>query len=103
MKIIAHAAHGDVIVQMTDRELANIVGKDYESELAVRGNYTRLEGTEIGTEYQVSKAWNRLRSQSRAANELEGVSKTLSALADLVTQTKVTFTNCTAEQDGGAK
>ena len=102
MRIIAHAAHGDVIVQMNERELANVAGKDYESDLVVRG-HTRIEGTEIGTEYKVSEAWNRLRSQSRAAGELEGVSKTLSALADLVTQTKVAFTNCTVGQEGGGK
>ena len=103
MKIIAHAAHGDVIVQMSDAELANVVGKDYSSELVVRGNHTRLEGTEIGTEYQVSVVWRRLKHQAAAANELQGVSNTLSALAELVTQTKVTFTNCTAEENGGAK
>lgn len=103
MRIIATIYDEKVLVEMTHRELANVVGKDHERELVVRGNYTRTEGTEVGIEYAVSTAWNRLQEQAKAARELEGVSKTLAALADLVTQTKVAYTNATASAEGGAK
>jgi hypothetical protein len=68
----------------------------------IQGYGRRIEGTEVGTEYEVGAAWHRLRSQAEAAEKLEGVSKTLTALADLVTQTKVTYVNATL-QEGGAK
>jgi hypothetical protein len=103
VKIIAKISDNKVLVEMTHRELANVVGKDYENELVVRGNYTRTGGTEVGTEYKISDAWFRLRSQASAAMDLEGVSKTLSALSDLVLQTKVAYTNATKEEDGGTK
>lgn len=105
MKIIARIDGDRILVEMTERELAHVAGRDFESQLRpqIQGYGKRIEGTEVGTEYDVAKAWFRLQAQAQAAEKLEGVSKTLTALAYLVTLTKVTFTNCTAEQEGGAK
>lgn len=107
MKIVATISSERVLVEMSARELANVTGKDYESELRPREQPygSHKDGLEVGTEYMVSPAWFRLMSQERASKELESVSKTLSALADLVTQTKVQLVNCTAEGsiEGGAK
>lgn len=104
MRITARIDGDRLLVEMTERELANVAGKNFATELRpeIQGYGKRIEGTEVGTEYEVGAAWHRLRLQAEAAEKLEGVSKTLAALADLVTQTKVTFTNCT-EKEGGSK
>lgn len=102
MKIIATTGCG-ILVEMTPRELANITGRDYEEQLETRGQHTKSTGTEIGTTHEVSPAWKRLRRQEDVADKLEDVSKTLSLLAEIVTQTKVQFTNCTQEGSEGAR
>ena len=85
---------------MTEREVANFSGLDYDHQLGTATGYSRKSGLEVGTEYNISQAWQRLRQQEDAAQKLENVSKTLTALADLVTQTKVAYTSATVE--GGA-
>lgn len=98
MKIIARIDSGKLLVEMTEREIAHVSGHNTESEMN-----TKRHGDPFmtGTEYAVSPAWRRLQEQATAADRLEGVSRTLTALADLVKQTKVQFTNCTAATPEG--
>lgn len=108
MKIVATMGEGKVLVEMTHREIANVVGKRTEDGLEVHRRCAsyHLTGLEVGTEYQVSPAWQRLEQQETVASQLEGVSRTLAALSDLVTQTKVQFTSATADApktEGGAR
>jgi hypothetical protein len=105
VKIIARISGDKLLVEMTQREIANVTGKHHSSELTISTYGRHITGFETGTEYKVSPAWDRLQQQAKAAEQLEGVCKTLAALSDLVTQTKVQFTNCTAatEANGGAQ
>jgi hypothetical protein len=106
VKIIARISEDELLVEMTEREIANVTGKNGTEELAVRNPYgSSRTGFETGTEYKVSTAWDRLTAQAKAAKQLERVSKILDALSDLVTQTKVQFTNATVatEASGGAR
>lgn len=108
MKIVGTIGTDNLLVAMTPRELARVSGLgSYEDALTPKERTygRRLTGLEPGTEYEVGAAWDRLRNQAEAAAKLGGVSKTLSALADLVTQTKVAYTNATAaepQKEGGA-
>ena len=90
---------------MTEREIANVVGHNRVDDFP-RSRW-HDEVLRVGTEFQVSPAWDRLQQQARAAEQLEGVSKTLSALSDLVTQTRVQFKaatdECAPEPVGGAR
>lgn len=95
MKIIARINENRLLVEMTEREIANLAGHNYEREL--QRSRGESDPFPTGREYQVHEAWGRLQQQAKAAEQLEGVSKTLAALSDLVTQTKVQFTNATAE------
>lgn len=95
MKIIARIDSSRLLVEMTEREVANVSGYNREAQVPYAGHYN--DAFRCGAEYQVSPAWDRLQQQAKAAEQLEDVSKTLSALSDLVTQTKVQFTNATAE------
>jgi hypothetical protein len=107
VKIIARISTDRLLVEMTEREIANVAGHISERHLAAhQWEHKRdQEPLRIGTEYKVSLAWDRLQQQAKAAEQLEGVSKTLAALSDLVTQTKVQFTNATVatEGNGGAQ
>ena len=106
MKIIARINGDKLLVEMTEREIANVTGKNEAEELGLRNLYGNPRtGFETGTEYKLSPAWDRLQQQEKAAEQLAGVSKTLAALSDLVTQTKVQFTNATVatEVNGGAQ
>ena len=103
MKIIARIDGSRVLVEMTEREVAHVVGYNYEGQLPHTRNQD--EAFLSGTVYQVSPVWHRLQDQAVAAEKLEGVSKTLAALSDLVLQTKVQYTNVLAESpkmEGGA-
>lgn len=102
MKIIARISDDKVLVEMSAREVARVSGRDYETNLVPeRQPYgQRLDGLEVGTTYNVHDAWSRLREQESAAAKLEGVSKTLAALSDLVLQTKVAYTAATAPEGG---
>lgn len=103
MKIIARINGDKLLVEMTEREIANVAG--YNSESQLPHAWKPADALNVGMQYEVSPAWNRLQQQAKAADQLEGVSKTLAALSDLVTQTKVQFTNATAEApktEGGA-
>jgi len=105
VKIIARINGNKLLVEMTEREIANVAGRNRPDDLANPQTWGhQITGLETGTEYQLSPAWDRLQQQARAAEQLEGVSKTLAALSDLVTQTRVQFTNATAttETNGGA-
>ncbi len=85
MKIIAKISGSNVLVQMTDRELANIVGKNHEQQLEPPRNYgPRLDGLEVGTEYKVSEIYNRLRQQEQATEKLETAKRNLLAVAGLL-------------------
>jgi len=103
VKIIARIDSNRLIVEMTEREIANIAGYSYESQLP----HVRRpeEALRPGVEYKISPAWDRLRQQAEVSEKLVGVSKALAALSDLVTQTKVQFANATSEApkaEGGA-
>jgi hypothetical protein len=104
VKIIARINCDKLLVEMTEQEVANVTGKNDPGDLRIPTYVRQITGFETGTEYKVSPAWDRLQRQAKAAEQLEGVSKTLAALSDLVTQTKVQFTNATAttETNGGA-
>lgn len=106
MKIIARINTDKLLVEMTEREIANVAGHISERDL-VNHQWEHKRDQEplrVGAEYKVSPAWDRLQQQAKAAEQIEGVSKTLAALSDLVTQTKVQFTNATTakEASGGA-
>lgn len=107
MKIIARISGDKLLVEMTEREIANVAGHISERDLA-NHQWERKRDQEplrVGAEYKVSPAWDRLQQQAKAAEQLESVSRTLASLSNLVTQTKVQFTNCTAatEGNGGAQ
>lgn len=97
MKILGTVGQHNLLVEMTPRELARVSGLgSYEDSLRPENRYGgHRTGLEPGTVYEVGAAWDRLQEQAMAATKLEGVSKTLTALADLVMQTKVQFTQCT--------
>lgn len=85
MKIIAKISGSNVLVQMTDRELANIVGKNYERDLEPARNYgPHMDGLEVGTEYKVSEIYRRLRQQEQATEKLETAKRNLLAVAGLL-------------------
>jgi len=107
MKIIAHIQPDTVVlVEMTVRELANIAGEDYESELAPSEKYgLRLNGLEVGSVYEVSPVWRRLRKQEHIKDQLEGAAKSLESLASLI---RYEAPRCTPPEEpkaeeGGAK
>jgi hypothetical protein len=83
MKIVATVGESRVLVEMTGRELANIVGKTYENQLSNDTRYTRLNGLEVGTQYDVSTIYNRLRKQEDAAATIEQGRKAALALAEM--------------------
>ena len=84
MKIIAHIGSGTVLVEMHKQEFAHVVGKDYESELECGGPYTRNDGFQVGTEYNASEIYKRLRRQEQVNSQLDQAANSLNALADLI-------------------
>jgi hypothetical protein len=82
MKIVATIAENRILVEMSGRELANIVGKDYQDNLET-GGYSRKTGMEVGTQYNVSEIYNRLRKQKEAAATIEQGRKSALALAEM--------------------
>lgn len=98
MKIIARVNDNKLLVEMSEQEIANVIGKNTTGELRIPTYGREITGFEVGTEYKVSEAWYRLRDQARASDQLKNVSKTLAALSDLVLQTEVQFTSSTAPQ-----
>jgi len=93
VKIIARVNCEKLLVEMTEDELARLAG--------CYGVYDLPNDCscclEAGTTYPVSDIYLRLREQAEASQKLENVSKTLSALADLVTQTRAQFIAATEE------
>ena len=101
MKVIATVADGVVLVQMTHRELARLTGRAYETEMQDR--LRREDAFRVGAEYNVNECWDRIQKQQEAAQKLDSVSKTLSALADLVKQTEGALVQATQPNaEGGA-
>lgn len=101
MKIIARVNREKLLVEMTEDELAMLMGHRWANSIpavcSVRFN--------AGTTYPVSDIYTRLHEQAQASQKLDNVSKTLSALADLVTQTRAQFIAATEEpaKEGGGK
>ena len=101
MKIIARVNSDKLLVEMTEDELARLAG--YYSQCHLPNDCSiRFKA---GTTYPVSEIYTRLNEQAQASQKLENVSKTLSALADLVTQTRAQFIAATEEpaKEGGGK
>lgn len=102
MIIIGHTSKDSVLVQMTRREFANVIGKSYESEM-VHGRYpNEMSGFEVGTECKVSDIYDRLRRQEQVAPQLEQASMSLEALADLIKHVAPTAKLLTEQAEGGA-
>ncbi len=83
MRIVATITENRVLVEMSGRELANIVGKTYQDQLRPNGRYNSLTGLEVGTQYDVSTIYNRLRKQEDAAATIEQGRKSALALAEM--------------------
>lgn len=98
VKIIARVNYDKLLLEMSEQEIANVIGKNTPDELRVPTYGMEITGFEVGMEYKVTEAWYRLRDQARAAEQLKNVSKTLAALSDLVLQTEVQFTSASAPQ-----
>ncbi len=104
MKVIAHSSRSNVLVDVSRRELANMVGHEYEDSLSVGSGYNRNDGFDVGTEYDVSSIFSRLRKQERVKEQLENCATNLEALASLI-RTVIPVAKQVAEDgsDGGAK
>lgn len=85
MKIVAKVSGSKVLVEMTDRELAHIVGKNHEEQLETPRSYApSLTGLEVGTEYKVSDIYSRLRQQEQGVKQLSQAKANLLAVAALL-------------------
>jgi hypothetical protein len=104
VKIIAKVDDEVVLVQMSRRELARLAGYSYENCLVRENRVTEGYAFRIGAEYKIHETWDRLEAQAAASQKLNGISTTLTALADLVKQTEGALVQAVEiKTEGGAQ
>lgn len=101
MKVIAHIARTEVLVQMSRHELARLAGLYGEHALPYLGGASG-EKLPIGTTIAIDKMYDRLRSQEQVAGQLDQMAKSLRGLAELVESVRPTAAFLTEEPKEGA-